>query len=50
LITKFFLKILNYCNESQFLSNKHKNRGRFLFTFPHPSWNGMSVWINSPWV
>jgi hypothetical protein len=27
-----------------------KNWCRFLFTFPHPSSNGMSVWVNFPWA
>jgi hypothetical protein len=44
------LKVLNYSSGSQFIINKDKNRGRFLFTFPHPSWNGMSIWVNFPWA
>jgi hypothetical protein len=44
------LKVLYYFNGSQFLVNKDKNRGRFLFIFPHPSRNGTSVWVNSPWA
>jgi hypothetical protein len=39
------LKVLNYANG---LINKDKNRGRFLFAFPHPSQNRTSVWVNSP--
>jgi hypothetical protein len=44
------LKVLNYTTRSQFLINKDRNRGMFLFTFPYPSWNGISVWVNSPWA
>jgi hypothetical protein len=50
LIPNLVLKVLTHSNESQFLINKDKNRGRFSFTFPHPSLNGMSVWVNSPWA
>jgi hypothetical protein len=28
---------------------KDKNRGRFLFTFPHPSSNEGNVEVNPPW-
>jgi hypothetical protein len=43
-------KVLNHSHGKQFIINKDKNRGRFLFTFPHPSRNGTSVWVNSPWA
>jgi hypothetical protein len=33
-------KVINQTSRTQFLINKDKNRGRFLFTIPHPSSNG----------
>jgi hypothetical protein len=41
---KISLIILN------FYSTRTKIGASFLFTFPHPSPNGMSVWVNSPWA
>jgi hypothetical protein len=34
----------------EFLINKDKNRGMFLFIFPHPFPNRLGVWVNFPWA
>jgi hypothetical protein len=41
---KFGFKILYSFGGDQFIINK--NRGMFLFKFPHSSPNGKSVWVN----
>jgi hypothetical protein len=50
LITNLVLDVLNYNSGTQLLIKKNNNKGMFLFTFPHPSSNGTSVWVNSPWA
>jgi hypothetical protein len=34
---------------TQYLINKDKNRGKLLFTFPHPSSNEGNEGVSSPW-
>jgi hypothetical protein len=47
---KFGSKSIKLVYWKQILINNDPNRGRFLFIFPHPSPNGTSVWVNSPWA
>ena len=46
----FDFKIIKLLYRRLISNQQVQNRGRFLFTFPHPSWNGTSVCINSPWA
>jgi hypothetical protein len=47
---KFGFKSIELAIGTLFLINNVKNRGKFLFTFPHPSPNGTSVLVDSPWA
>jgi hypothetical protein len=48
--TKFGFKSIELANWNSILINNVKNRGKVLFTVPHPSPNGTSVPVDSPWA
>jgi hypothetical protein len=46
----FSFKSIKLVCYNSFFINKNKNRGKFLSILPHPSSNGMSIWVNFPWA